>query len=86
MHPAAYEQMMKSFGRKLRNARLREGYTSAEAFATMLDINPPTYRTYERGEAEPGFANLLRICSALKITPNDLLPVPRQAEQTQKTA
>ncbi len=86
MTPAAYGNMMKSFGRKLRNARLRKGYSSAEAFATMLRINPPTYRTYERGAAEPGFDNLIRICMALGITPNELLPIHTVTEQTENIA
>ncbi len=55
-------------------ARLRAGYKSAQQFANKMGIEPHTYRKYERGDAEPNFETLTRICADLQITPNDLLP------------
>ena len=69
-----YDRIMKQFGKKLRHAREAAGYTSAEKFARDLSKEPHTYRHYERGEAEPDYETLERICRLLRVTPNDLLP------------
>lgn len=61
------------FGQVLKKARARK-YPSAEKFAHKLAIEPHTYRKYERGETQPNFETLVRICEDLEITPNDLLP------------
>lgn len=65
---------MKTFGDRLRRAREEAGYTSAQQFANVLGQEPHTYRHWERGEAEPDFENLTRICELLQVTPNELLP------------
>lgn len=65
---------MKAFGKQLRKARESAGYTSAQAFAHVLGQAPHTYRHWERGEAEPDFKNLTRICELLQVSPNDLIP------------
>lgn len=65
---------METFGRTLKRARLGAGYSSAQSFAHLLGLEPPTYRKYERGTSEPNFETLTRICALLKITPNELLP------------
>ena len=68
-------RMKKAFGNLLRGLRKKAfPKMSAAQYAESIGIEPPTYRTYERGEAEPGFENLTRICQSLGITPNDLLP------------
>jgi transcriptional regulator with XRE-family HTH domain len=64
---------MKTFGARLKNAREDKGYESAERFAHLLNMNPHAYRKYERGQSEPNFETLLRMCQLLDITPNDLL-------------
>jgi transcriptional regulator with XRE-family HTH domain len=75
MSTARYTQIMRTFGRQLRKARKAAGYNSAQQFAGVLGKEPHTYRHYERGEAEPDFTTLLRICELLKITTDYLLPV-----------
>lgn len=70
---ARYQKIMRMFGQKLKAARERK-YRSAEQFANKLGLEPHTYRKYERGETEPNFEVLTRICEDLGITPNDLLP------------
>lgn len=64
---------MKKFGTKLRAARERK-YRSAQKFAEKMGLHPHAYRKYERGDAEPNFETLVRLCEDLEITPNDLLP------------
>lgn len=64
---------MSTFGNRLRKAR-EAHYESAEQFANVLGKSAHAYRHYERGEAEPDFETLERICALLRVTPNDLLP------------
>ena len=66
---------MRTFGQRLKEARELAGYKSAQQFAGVLDVEPHTYRKYERGHAEPNFDTLTRICELLGITPNHLLPL-----------
>lgn len=74
MSKGRYRQIMKAFGTRLRVARERKGYKSAQQFAAVLGIEPHTYRKYERGQSEANYETLTRICELLDITPNDLFP------------
>lgn len=47
------EKMMRSFGRRLRAARITAGYENASELAVELGIQGPAYRKYERGESLP---------------------------------
>jgi transcriptional regulator with XRE-family HTH domain len=69
---------MKTFGERLRRAREDAGYHSAQQFANILGQEPHTYRHWERGDSEPDFENLTRICELLDVTPNELLPYAAQ--------
>lgn len=69
-----YDKIISMFGKRLRLARERAGYTSAQRFAEVLGLEPHTYRHYERGESEPNFETFTRMCELLDVTPNDLLP------------
>lgn len=75
MSESRYKTIMKTFGKRLKEARERAGYPSAQQFAGLIGKEPHTYRHYERGDAEPDFGTLTTICQLLKITPNDLLPL-----------
>lgn len=68
---------MKTFGERLKAAR-EVKFTSGQQFAGILGVEPHTYRKYERGDAEPNYDMLTRICQLLEITPNDLLPMASQ--------
>ena len=68
-----HRKIMKTFGERLKAAREIK-YESAEQFAHLLAMGPHTYRKYERGDSEPNYETLTRICGLLGITPNDLLP------------
>ena len=69
-----YTLIMKTFADRLREARQKSEYTSAAQFANVLGIEPHAYRKYERGQSEPNFDTLTRICELLDLTPNQLLP------------
>ena len=66
---------MKTFSKRLREAREKACYRSAAKFAGILGVEPHTYRKYERGESEPNLETLTRICELLDVTPNYLLPI-----------
>jgi transcriptional regulator with XRE-family HTH domain len=67
------DMVTKAFAKRLKKLRLARDFKTAAEFADHLGVEPPTYRTYERGTAEPNFSTLLRICQQLETTPNDLL-------------
>lgn len=64
---------MKTFAERLKAAREKH-YESAQQFAQVLGMEPHAYRKYERGQSEPNFETLTRICELLELTANDLLP------------
>lgn len=69
--------VMEEFGARLREAREQAGYRSGHAFSAVLGIEKNRYRFYERGQAQPPFDVLIRICWLLHIDVSDLLPMPR---------
>lgn len=66
---------MRTFSKRLRKARKERGYKSAQQFSSLLGLEPHTYRKYERGQSEPNFEVLVRICEVLQVEPSDLIPV-----------
>jgi transcriptional regulator with XRE-family HTH domain len=75
MTTSRHEQIMNTFAKRLKAARMRAGYTSAQQFAGALGMEPHSYRKYERGTAEPNFERLVEMCKLLDIDVNHLLPV-----------
>lgn len=65
---------MKTFAQRLKQAREAK-YDSASRFAGVLGLDAHAYRKYERGDSEPNYDTLTRICELLDITPNDLFPL-----------
>lgn len=74
MPTSRYKQIMKTFAARLKAAREKAGFASAQQFAGAIGVEPHTYRKYERGQSEPNFETLARICEVLDVTPNHLLP------------
>lgn len=66
---------MRTFGKRLKTAREKAGYKSAQSFANVLGLEPPAYRKYERGASEPNFETLVRICELLSVNTDFLLPI-----------
>lgn len=75
MQTSRYEQIMRTFAKRLRKARKDRGYRSAQKFSALIGLEPHTYRKYERGQSEPNFEILVRICEVLQIETSDLIPV-----------
>lgn len=72
------DEVMSTFAKKLGQAREKAGYRSMKEFAEALGVEPPAYRHWERGTAQPDLTTLTRICRLLDIEPNDLLPLARR--------
>ena len=61
-----------TIGDKLFSIRKKSGMTQAEV-AEAAGLSDRTYADIERGTVNMRIETLLRICSVLKITPNDIL-------------
>ena len=61
------------FAQRLRAIRIPRGFKTARSFAEALEIDENRYTRYERAEVEPDLQLLMKICSLLGATPNDLL-------------
>ena len=59
--------------KRLKSLRQARGFKTARSFASKLDIHENRYTRYERAEVEPDLELLVKFCSVLRITPNDLL-------------
>lgn len=76
MAPKTLKPLHTEFANRLREYRVPRGYRTARMFARALGIDENRYTRYERAEVEPDLALLVRICTLLEITPNDLLGFP----------
>ena len=56
--------------------RRDRGFKTAREFAELIAQEENTLTRWERGETEPGFEVLLRICQVLGTTPDELLLGP----------
>ncbi|MBR1885582.1 MAG: helix-turn-helix transcriptional regulator [Schwartzia sp.] len=63
---------LKEIGDRLFTLRKRAGYTQ-EQFAELVGLSNRAYADIERGNVNMRLETVLRICSALHITPDDLL-------------
>jgi transcriptional regulator with XRE-family HTH domain len=61
------------FAQRLKELRAARGFRTARSLAHALAIDENRYTRYERAEVEPDLTLLMRICEALRATPNDLL-------------
>ncbi len=66
-------EVTERFAKRLRATRIGRGFKTARLFARNLGIHENRYTRYERAEVEPDLATFNSICTALEITPNDLL-------------
>jgi transcriptional regulator with XRE-family HTH domain len=65
-------RQVRAFGKNLRDARLRAGYTQMQ-LSLAAPLDRAAISRIECGERAPDLATLLRICTALDLTPRDLL-------------
>jgi transcriptional regulator with XRE-family HTH domain len=72
----------KEFAGRLRGLRLWAGYETAREFARMIGEEENTYTRWERGETLPSIEQLMTICGALDVTPNQII-LPRAKKITQ---
>lgn len=79
-----YDEIMKTFGQRLKKAR-QQKFRSARKAAEAFGMDEHRYRKYERGATEPDFEALLQICAALDITTDYLLPLERKPSAKKPT-
>lgn len=63
---------MNNFGTRLKKVRLDKGITM-EKLAELADTTEIAIRSYEKSRRYPNSVMLIRLCNALKVTPNYLL-------------
>jgi transcriptional regulator with XRE-family HTH domain len=69
----------KEFAGRLRGLRLWGGYSTAREFAQTIGEEENTYTRWERGETLPSIEQLMTVCAALEVTPNQImLPRPKK--------
>ncbi len=61
----------KKLGNRLKNLRLKRGYTSVEKFAFDYELSRVLYSNYENGKGNITYRNLLKITKALNISLKD---------------
>lgn len=66
------QQLSRRLGARVREHRLRLPATQEEV-AEMVGLSTQVYSRMERGGVLPSVPTLMRLCSALKAKPNDLL-------------
>lgn len=72
-----------SIGENLYKVRKAKGLTQAEV-AEKADLSDRTYADIERGSVTMRVDSLLKICTALRITPDEVLVKDRTVELTEK--
>lgn len=72
-----------TIGNNLYKIRKSRGLTQAEA-AEKAGLSDRTYADIERGGVSMRIDSLMRICSALNITPNDILVAEKPIEVTEE--
>lgn len=80
------EQVRHAFATRLRMAREEAGFQTGEAFAEHLGVAGHRYRHWERGEHMPDLNQLLRLCEALNVEPNEFLPLAIKTPQSEGSA
>jgi len=65
--PIAKEDALKNLGERIKQLRIKNGYTNYEYFAYENDISRAQYGRYERGE-HIRFGTLIKIINAFGLT------------------
>lgn len=72
-----------AIGARIRDARLRCGYSSQEKLAERLNCSYQSVSKWERGESEPGYKNLIKLCDLFDCE-SDYLLRPDKQKRPQK--
>lgn len=71
--PITDEAARAEFAKRLTALRITRGYADRRNFARAFGVHEMTYGRWERGETEPTFGMLIRLCQFLETTPDFLL-------------
>jgi len=68
-----------SVGRKLKLLRVARGFNQADV-AGMLGVTQPHYSNIERGARQLSLRLLVKLCEALKVSPDEVLSLDESNE------
>jgi transcriptional regulator with XRE-family HTH domain len=68
----ATRDVLKMLGARVREIRMERGM-SQEEVGERAELHRNEIGVLERGETNPSFVNLLRVCRGLDVTPSELL-------------
>lgn len=74
---------LRTIGNNLYRMRKTKGLTQAEV-AEKAELSDRTYADIERGSVTMRIDSLLKICAALRITPNDILLTDNDTQPTEQ--
>ena len=74
---------LNTIGNNLYKVRKAKGFTQADV-AERAELSDRTYADIERGSVTMRVDSLLKICTALNITPNDVLVLDNIVEMTEQ--
>lgn len=60
------DKFHRQLGERIRAARVAAGYETAADCAREIDVEPPTFRKWERGESEPTYPQLIKLSRATR--------------------
>jgi transcriptional regulator with XRE-family HTH domain len=77
--PSSDNVLKKEVGNRLRNARRKRGMTQDE-LASILGTNQSHVSNVERGDRGLTIQQLVKLCSALRVSPNEILGETKQGK------
>jgi transcriptional regulator with XRE-family HTH domain len=69
-------EVRSQFAQRLKMLRTQRGFDRARYFARTLGIEENRYTRYERAEVEPSLTLIHKMCTTLRVSPNELLGFP----------
>ncbi len=66
-------EVRSQFAQRLKMLRTQRGFDRARYFARTLGIEENRYTRYERAEVEPSLTLIHKMCTTLRVSPNELL-------------
>jgi transcriptional regulator with XRE-family HTH domain len=66
-------EVRSQFAKRLKDMRVQSGFLRARYFAKSLGIEENRYTRYERAEVEPSLTLIHKMCTTLRVSPNELL-------------
>jgi DNA-binding XRE family transcriptional regulator len=63
-----FKQKILNIGARLKEARIKAGFSSARAFALVHNIKPRTYQNHESGQFEASITTIIKYSQLLNVS------------------